>query len=105
MSVVRTTPEADAQALDVDRWWQGHRPAAPELFVRELRGAFDLLARAPAVGRRYRRTRVPGLRRILLPESRHHVYYVFDDDSDTVVVLAIWSAVRGRGPRLHSGGR
>lgn len=38
-------------------------------------------------------------RRLLLPETRHHVYYRVVG-AEHVRVLAIWSAVRGRGPRL-----
>ena len=101
MSSVRTTPEADGQARDADVWWRANRPAATDLFVNELFAAFGLLADAPAVGRPYRRRGIPTLRRLLLRESRYHLYYVHDTRSDRVVVLAIWSAVRGRGPRLR----
>jgi len=31
--VIRTTPEADAQALRVAEWWRTNRPAAADLFV------------------------------------------------------------------------
>jgi len=43
---------------------------------------------------------VPGLRRLLLPRSRYHVCYVHDSENDEVAILAVWSAVRGRGPKL-----
>jgi plasmid stabilization system protein ParE len=99
--VVRTTPDADAQALQAVEWWRSNRIAAPDLFAEELAGAFDLLARAPDIGRRYRRAGIPGLRRILLPATRYHVYYVHVPDEDACVVLAVWSAVRGRPPRLR----
>jgi len=42
-------------------------------------------------GREYRRT--------LMAETRYHVYYRVVGP-DLVRVLAIWSAVRGRAPRL-----
>ena len=38
-------------------------------------------------------------RRVLMPESRYHVYYRVAGP-DHVRVVAIWSAVRGRGPTL-----
>jgi len=44
---------------------------------------------------------IPGVRRILLSQSRYHVYYVHDEKRGEVLVLAIWSAVRGRGPRVR----
>jgi len=44
---------------------------------------------------------IPGRehRRVLMPESRYHVYYRVAGP-DHVRVVAIWSAVRGRGPTL-----
>jgi plasmid stabilization system protein ParE len=99
--VIRTTPEADAQALRVAEWWRTNRPAAADLFAEELAGAFDLLARAPDIGRRYRRVGIPGLRRVLLPATRYHVYYVHSRDEATCIVLAIWGATRGRPLRLR----
>jgi plasmid stabilization system protein ParE len=97
---VWATPQAIAQALAADTWWRKNRPASPELFFRELTGATDLLADAPEVGRRYLEASMPGLRRLLLPKTRYHVYYVHASDKDEIAVLAVWSAVRGRGPRL-----
>lgn len=82
-------------------WWRVNRPAAPTLFLEELEGAFELLSAAPDVGRRYRHRWIPGLRRLLLPATKHHVYYVHDEEADVVIVLAVWGAVRGHGPRLH----
>ena len=69
------------------------------LFVEELSGALDLLTRAPDVGRRYLHAGIPGLRRLLLPATRYHVYYVHE--GDVCVVLAVWSALRGRPPQLR----
>ena len=97
---VRTTPQADVQALRIDEWWRERRPAAPDLFASELAGAFDLLGSAPDIGRRYPNPEVPGVRRLLLPRSRHHVYYVHEAGHGEVVVLAVWGAVRGSGPQL-----
>jgi plasmid stabilization system protein ParE len=98
--VVRTTALADTQATAVDAWWVENRPAAPTLFSAELAGGLALLAITPDIGRRYRRRSIPGLRRLLLPGSRYHVYYVHDAEAGEVLVLAVWSAVKGRGPHL-----
>ena len=97
---VWTTPQADQQAIAATDWWRANRPASPDLFARELSGAVGLLADAPDIGRPYRDSSAPGLRRLLLPITRYHVYYVHDTENGAVVVLAIWSAVRGRGPVL-----
>ncbi len=96
---VRTTPEADAQIRNIDEWWRNNRPAAPDLFLNELAASFDLIGHAPHIGRLYRRSDVPGTRRVLLAQSRYHVYYV--PQLDVVKVLAIWHARRGVGPPLR----
>jgi plasmid stabilization system protein ParE len=92
------TPEARRQARSVDAWWREHRPYAPGLFAEELSSALTTLAGAPSAGRPYPHPRVRQVRRLLLPSTRHHVYYRIEEGA--VIVLAIWSAVRGAGPPL-----
>ncbi len=99
---VRIQPEADEQARTIDQWWRINRAAAPNLFADELAAAFVLLSGAPGVGRRYQARSIPGLRRVMLPSTRYHVYYVFDGEHGEVNVLAIWNASRGKGPPLQS---
>ena len=96
---VRTTPEADAQIRAIDEWWRRNRPASPDLFADELAASFDITGHAPNIGRPYRRSPVPGTRRVLLKGSRYHVYYV--PRVDEVRVLAVWHAQRGVGPPLR----
>ncbi len=69
------------------------------LFDEELHRALDQIRAAPQLGSSYEA--MPGRehRRVLMPETRHHVYYRVAAP-DRVRVVAIWSAVRGRGPRL-----
>jgi plasmid stabilization system protein ParE len=98
MGLVVTTATADQQIRAIHAWWRAHRPAAPDLFQQELSEAFSLLASSPRIGQPYRSSSVAGVRRILLRATRYHVYYVFDEA--IVKVLAVWSAVRGRGPSL-----
>ena len=101
MSVrILTTARADAQVVGIELWWRENRPAAHRLFTDELAGVISLLSDAPDIGRRVPRRGVPGLRRVLLPRSRYHVYYVHDEERAEVVILAAWSAVRGHGPPL-----
>ncbi len=95
---VITTPEADSQIRGIDDWWREHRRASPDLFLDELANAFDILARAPQIGRRYRRSPVPGTRRLLLRATRYHVYYVQRERE--VMVLAVWHGERRAGPPL-----
>ena len=93
-----TTPEADTQVRTIDDWWRENRKGSPELFLSELVDAFELLARAPRIGRPYRRSPVAGTRRLLLRATRYHVYYVSDEHA--VTILTVWHAERGAGPTL-----
>jgi plasmid stabilization system protein ParE len=94
-----TTPEADTQISTIDGWWRENRRASPNLFLDELSTAFDLIARAPNIGHRYRRSPVSNTRRILLRGTRYHVYYV--PRQREVTVIAVWHSQRGVGPPLR----
>ena len=96
---VRTTPESDAQIREIDEWWRINRRAAPDLFLDELAASFDVIGHALEIGRRYRRSPVPGTRRLLLAKSFYHVYYV--PQAADVKVLAVWHARRGVGPPMR----
>ncbi len=98
-----TVPVVTASAADVDirrtdAWWRENRATSSDLFLNELSKTLALLAIAPLLGRRYPRRKIPGLRRLLLRQTRQHVYDVFD--GTTVTVLALQSALRRRGPTL-----
>lgn len=60
----------------------------------------EQLGSAPETGVEFDAATKPGIRRLLLERSRYHVYYTSDAASGVVVVLAVWSAVRGRRPPL-----
>lgn len=98
---VRSVPTADEQIDVADAWWRTHRPGAPDLFANELRAAKELLSSSPEAGQRRQHKHIPGLRRLLLPKSRYHVYYTHNPKREDVVILAVWSAVRGKRPRLE----
>ncbi len=92
-------PRAVREAERCAGWWREHRPTAPALFEVELRAALDVIRSAPRVGGIYEELEGREYRRLLLPETRYHVYYRVVGP-EHVRVLAVWSAVRGRGPRL-----
>ena len=100
MSVpVRTTPEADAQISEIDDWWRTNRLSSRDRFLDELTAALDVIAHTPNIGRTYRRAPVPNVRRVLLKNTRYHVYYV--PRANDVTVLAVWHGRRGVGPPLR----
>ena len=43
---------ADAQVETIESWWRENRPAAPEMFSRELDAAVRLLETSPLIGKR-----------------------------------------------------
>lgn len=93
---VELSAEAEAQAKRIDAWWRENRQAAPELFADELEQALLALAETPALGVRY--APKPNVRRLLLKRAHYHLYVV--EQAARVYVVAVWSAFRGRGPRL-----
>ena len=97
---VVTTPEADAQIRTIDDWWRQNRTSSPDSFLDELSNAFELIAQTPLLGRPYRRSPVPSVRRLLLRATRYHVYYSVGEHD--VRVLAVWHGQRGVGPPLRA---
>ncbi|MGB8932952.1 MAG: type II toxin-antitoxin system RelE/ParE family toxin [Anaeromyxobacteraceae bacterium] len=96
---IEIAPRALREAERCARWWRENRPAARELFEAELREALDQIRTFPQLGSAYEA--MPGRehRRLLMPETRYHLYYRVASP-DMVRVVAIWSSVRGRGPHL-----
>lgn len=92
---LQTSARADENARAIDTWWRTNRQASPDLFLKELSQAYEIILSMPSLGSPYR-----GGRRVLLRKTRHHVYYSIDESARTVNVLAIWHAVRKRGPAL-----
>lgn len=93
---VELSAEARAQVERIDGWWRANRAAAADLFTDELEQALLALAKTPALGVRY--APKPNVRRLLLKRSHYHLYIA--EEPTRVYVVAVWSAYRGRGPRL-----
>jgi len=96
MKHVIISPRARREIERIDSRWVKNRPAATDLFYSEFREIVDLLRHQPYLGHIY--PPKDGVRRILLRASQYHVYY--EIDSNHVAILSVWSAVRGRGPKL-----
>ncbi len=92
------SPEARRHVVTIDAWWRVHRDKAPGLFRRELTAAVRQLRSAPTASIAYDGSPVLGTRRLLLPRTRHHVYFVIDEESAVVGIRAVWHASRGAGP-------
>lgn len=96
---IEIAPRAAREAETCVRWWRENRPDAADLFERELRAVLDQIRSAPNSGSLYQALHGREHRRALMPVTRFHVYYRLAAD-DVVRVVAIWSAQRGRGPRV-----
>jgi hypothetical protein len=98
---VRFTPEARLAVGEKRAWWELHREKAPRLFVEEL-GAIVGKLRDGADAERQQYA-VRGRRvvwRILMPKTRHHVYYRLDDAAGEIEIVLVWNAVAGVGPAV-----
>jgi plasmid stabilization system protein ParE len=97
---LRVGKRAQPQARKIEGWWVEHRPAAPSLFTDELERTFRHITQVGDAGIRWPTPRRPNLRRILMPRSNNHVYFLIDEPTATVHVLAVWGAPRGMTPKL-----
>jgi len=95
---VEFSPAASRHAEQAHNWWRANRPAATLLFRRELAVAIRQLTRSPASSAAYEHPDAPVMRRLLLPRTRYHVYFVVDEPGRVVRIHAGWHASRGSGP-------
>jgi plasmid stabilization system protein ParE len=79
------------------RWWVEHRDARG-LFEGELAQALQQIRDDPNCGQLYRHVRGREQRRVLMPKTARHVY--FRREAEDVMILSMWGARRGRGPKL-----
>jgi plasmid stabilization system protein ParE len=97
---LRVGKRAQQQANKIEQWWVENRPLAPTLFTDELERTFRYICHVANAGVRWPTSRRPTLRRILMPRSNNHVYFLVDEPTETVHVLAVWGAPRGTTPKL-----
>ena len=93
------TASAARQMREALAWWSENRLAAPRLLDEELRGVLGIVVAAPTLGALAHDARLAGVRRILLPRTRYHLYYRVDETAGRLEVLALWYA-RRRPPSL-----
>lgn len=95
---VRLAPRALSEAERCKTWWQKNRPAAPDLFDEELAAAIEQIWAAPTIGAIFPSSFGRTVRKLLMPKTKNHVYYLVRENE--VVVLSVWGAPRGRTPKL-----
>ena len=99
---VRFSQAAFRHVDAADSWWRENRPAAPDLFLSELRRALSVVQGAPDSFAVLDEPRMPGLRRILLEKSRYHLYWTTTDDAPSAndCETKVRPEIRLRGARL-----
>jgi len=89
---------ATREIEEIDEWWRANRPSAPDLFLVELERMLSAVVLMPTLGAPAKSKRARDVRRLLLRQTRYHVYYRVRGGA--LEVLAVWHAVRGIGPGL-----
>jgi hypothetical protein len=98
---VRFTPEALLAVREKRAWWLQHRDKAPALFAQELATVVTKLREGADAERQQFAARGGHIIwRILMPKTRHHLYYRVDEHAGVVDVLLVWNAIAGNEPEL-----
>lgn len=82
-----------------NRWWREHRDAK-DVFLDELDEALKQLSTLPDLGVRYETKSGSTVLRILLPKTKHHVYFRREPEQNRIMIVSVWGAQRRRGPRI-----
>jgi hypothetical protein len=104
--IVRFAPEALFAVRDKRAWWEQHREKAPRLFVQELAAAVAKLREGTDADRqKYAARGGRIIWRLLMPRTRHHIYYRVTDATGTdatgdVEIITVWNAVAAAGPEV-----
>ncbi|MBI4817311.1 MAG: hypothetical protein HY791_13695 [Deltaproteobacteria bacterium] len=83
-------------------WWTTNRASTIPVFEAEFGDAIQLLHLFPDAGAMFRRSRLRGVRRLLLSRSLLHVYYLHDRARRVVFIIGARLAMRKYPPRLKS---
>jgi plasmid stabilization system protein ParE len=89
---VKLTAIAARQIGNESTWWRRNRAKAPNLFRDELRRAFALIAEYPEAGVLTEDVELADVRRVVLVDTQHYVYYRANREAKRIEVLAVWSA-------------
>jgi plasmid stabilization system protein ParE len=77
-----------------------NRDKAPLAFAEDLGDALRLMSELPRAGESVRHASIPGVRRVLLAQTGHRLYYVVDEATTTVELPALWHTRRGTKPKV-----
>jgi plasmid stabilization system protein ParE len=101
MTTVLIVDEAEAQFREVAAWWVENREAAPDLLIGEFERCVTLLESSPDAGAGFHRTKIPGVRRLVMKRTKHFLYYVHDEPNAVLYIIPIWGAPKHGDPVLR----
>ena len=87
MTTVVVVDDAGEQLGEIHSWWAANRTSAPTLVLDEFERCVSLLESSPDLGTRFHRSRVPGVRRLVMAKTKHYVYYVHDEPNALVYII------------------
>ena len=90
---------AEQDILEEDEWWRANRDEK-NCFADDIAAAMALLSITARAGARVRRAGAGEVRRLALKKSKRLVFYLVDDETQTVSVLRVWGAPRRKRPAL-----
>jgi len=70
---------------------------ARDLFARKLADAKILVSMSRTIGVVHAVLEDEPVRKVFMPKTRHRLYYAHE--AEEIVILAVWGAPRGRGPK------
>ena len=95
---VLISKRAAAQVQKCASWWAENRAAAPGAVAEDVGTAIKLLSQQPGIGSKHEGARTLDVRRLYLRRIGYFIYY--SADSQTLRILAFWSAQRAAQPTL-----
>lgn len=79
-------------------WWSINRTAAPGAVRMDVEGVLFVVTQHPGLGNKVANGRRIQVRRYLMSRTQHWLY--FRVKNNVVEVLSVWSAIRGKDPKL-----
>ena len=90
---------AGLAATRINARWREHADF-PSTFAQELLEAIDFLGSVDTPGTPFPTEKRPGLKRLLMPKSRCHIYFEIDERKQMIRVLHVWDGRRETTPKL-----
>lgn len=97
---VLVAPAAKLLFAEASTWWCEHRPASVSRVVDEFARLLHVLSSSPKSGIVHGKRGGREVRRMRLQGTPYFLYYFVSDEDREVLVVSLWSAMRGKGPHL-----